>query len=193
MAATETLCRASRVSIKKAPKAPPTGKLRRRDPVAIIQNASRKQAGTDPAVRRDDMPPTLGAWTTRRAEGTEGVPRRRTCATPTKLRRRDDLANLTVPALGAIASDVTRLTTLATTDVEEESIEAEEAIELQEHCVFSLIVDAHSLSTGTTVYNRCLVGSRGRLSVGWGVVIYCSFPGLAIAAARLIINLISIN
>ena len=121
MAATETLCRVSRVSVKKAPKAQPTGKLRRRDPVAITQNASRKQAGTDPSARRADMFPTLGAGTTRRAEGTEGAPRRRTCATPTKLRRRDVMATLTVPALGTVASDATHLTILATTDVEEES------------------------------------------------------------------------
>ena len=78
------------------------------------------------------------------------------------------MANLTVPALGAVASGATRLTTLATTDVEKESIEAKVTIELQEHFVFSLIVDVHSLSTGTTVYNRCLVGSRGRLPVGLG-------------------------
>ena len=136
MVATETLCRASWVSIKKAPKAQPTGKLRRRDPVAITQNASRKQAGTDPAARRADMPPTLGTGTTHRAEGTEGAPRRRTCATPTKLWRRDVMATLTVPALGTAANDATRLTSLATTDVEEESIEAEETIELQEHFVF---------------------------------------------------------
>ena len=71
------------------------------------------------------------------------------------------MSTLTVPVLETVASDATRLMILATSDVEEESIEAEENIELQEHFVFSLIVDAHSLSTGTTVYNRCLVGSRG--------------------------------
>ena len=47
------------------------------------------------------------------------------------------MANLTVPAIEAVASYATRFTTLATTDVEEESIEAEETIELQEkNCVF---------------------------------------------------------
>ena len=71
------------------------------------------------------------------------------------------MATLMVPALGTVASDATRLTILATTDVDEESTEAKNTVELQEYSVFSLIVDAHPLSTGTTVYNRCLVGSGG--------------------------------
>ena len=46
------------------------------------------------------------------------------------------MATLTVPALETVASDATRLTIFATTDVEEESTEAEDTVELQEYSVF---------------------------------------------------------